>query len=216
MISPGVTFRPATRDDAQFVVPLMHAIGRRDLDRLFVGLAPGLGLLDVVTRFYQADGGMFSWRNTGLALVEGVQTGFITAYRTTSREASTAWLAHTAAKIGARALLLLAWRGVAAVRTAQPQLAGSWYIAFVGVSPGQQSHGIGSSLVERSIQSARALGCSCVELDVDVDNPRAQSLYERLGFRGLRAGRQRGSSLMVATRRMVLRLPSSGSRTLAR
>ena len=206
MTAPGVTFRPATRDDAPFVVPLMHAIGRRDLERLFAGLAAGLGPLDVVMRFYQADGGMFSWRNTELALVEGAQAGFITAYRTSSRQGSTTWLARAAAKIGTHALLLLAWRGVAAARTVQHHKAGSWYIAFVGVSPGQQSLGIGSSLIERSIQSARALGCSCVELDVDVDNPRAQSLYERLGFRALCANRQRESSLIVSTRRMVLQL----------
>jgi len=206
MTSLGVTFRSATRDDALFVAPLIYAIGRRDLDRLFTGLAPGFGPLEVVTRFYQADGGMFSWRNTELALVDGIRTGFITAYRTTSRQGSTAWLARAAAKLGARALLLLAWRRAQAARTLHPQLAGSWYIAVVGVSPDQQSLGVGSLLIERSIQSARALGCSCVDLDVDVDNPRAQSLYERLGFRALRADRQQQSSSMVPTLRMVLRL----------
>lgn len=206
MTAPGMTVRPATRDDAPFVVPLVHAIGRRDLDRLFTGLAPGFGPLDVITKFYQANGGMFSWHNTELALVKEAPAGFITAYRTSSSRGSATWLARAAAKLGVRVLLLLAWRGVAAARTVQRHIPGSWYIAFVGVTPGQQSLGIGSSLIERSIQSARALGCSCVELDVNVGNPRARSLYEQLGFRALCANRQRESSLMAATQRMVLQL----------
>lgn len=205
-----LTFRPASPDDAPFVVPLMHAIGQRDLDRLFTDLVPGYQPRDVVTRFYLAEGGMFSWRSTEVALVEGAQAGFITSYRTASRQGSTTWLARATAKLGVRALLLLAWRGAQAAGAIRPHEAGSWYIAFVGVSPGQRSLGIGSALIGRSIQSARALGCSCVELDVNVDNPRAQSLYEQLGFRVSPARQHRESSPMEPTRRMVLRLPSSG------
>jgi ribosomal protein S18 acetylase RimI-like enzyme len=96
--------------------------------------------------------------------------------------------------------------GVVIARALQRNLPGSWFIAFVGVDPLQQSLGIGSSLIENSIQRARASGCSCVELDVDVDNPRAQALYERLGFHVLHAERRRTSSIMVESRRMVLRL----------
>jgi GNAT superfamily N-acetyltransferase len=205
MSLPGLTFRPATRDDAPFVSPLIYDIGRRDLDRLFTGLVAGLSPLDIVDRFYRAPGGMFSWRNTEIALCDSLPSGFITAYRTTSRNGSSCWLARATGQLGVHALLLLAWRGTSTVGTLQRHLPGSWYVAFVGVDPLQQSLGIGSSLLGRSIQTARASGCSCVELDVNVDNPRAQALYERLGFHVLHADRQRTSS-MVETRRMVLRL----------
>jgi ribosomal protein S18 acetylase RimI-like enzyme len=96
---------------------------------------------------------------------------------------------------------------VVVARALQRNLSGSWFIAFVGVDPLRQSLGIGSSLIERSIQRAHASGCSCVELDVDVDNPRAQALYERLGFRVLHIDRRTTSSIMVESRRMVLQLP---------
>jgi len=102
--------------------------------------------------------------------------------------------------------VLLAWRGVVVARALQRNLPGSWYIAFVGVDPLQQSLGIGSSLIERPIQTAHASGCSCVELDVDVDNPRAQALYKRLGFHVLHADRRTTSSIMVESRPMVLQL----------
>jgi ribosomal protein S18 acetylase RimI-like enzyme len=206
MSFPGLTFRPATRSDMPFVTPLIYDIGRRDLDRLFTGLAAGLSPLGIVERFCRAPGGMFSWHNTEIALLEGVPAGFITAYRAASRNGSFTWLARAAGQLGIHALVLLAWRGASTVGTLQRHLPGSWYVAFVGVDPLQQSLGIGSSLLGRSIQTARASGCSHVELDVNVDNPRAQALYERLGFHVLHADRPRTSSLMVETRRMVLQL----------
>jgi ribosomal protein S18 acetylase RimI-like enzyme len=206
MSLPGLTFRPATRDDTPFVAPLIYDIARRDLDPLFSGLVAGLSPLGVVEKFYRAPGGMFSWRNTEIALHDGLPAGFITAYRAASRKGSFTWLARAAGQLGAHALLLLAWRGVVAANAIQRHLPGSWYVAFVGVDPLQQSLGIGSSLIARSIQTARASGCSCVELDVDVDNQRAQVLYERLGFYVLHAERRRTSSIMVESRRMVLQL----------
>jgi len=206
MSAPGLTFRPAIPDDAPFVAPLLYDIAHRDLDGLFTGLAAELSPLDVVEKFYRAPGGMFSWHNTEIALHDDLPAGFITAYRTTSRNGSSAWLAQAAGQLGVHALLLLAWRGISTVGTLQRHLPGSWYVAFVGVDPLQQSLGIGSTLLGRSIQTARASGCSCVELDVDVDNPRAQALYGRLEFHVLHADRRRTPSIMVKTRRMVLQL----------
>jgi ribosomal protein S18 acetylase RimI-like enzyme len=206
MSVPELAFRPATPDDAPFAGPLLYGIARRDVDALFTGLAAGLSPLDVVEQFYRAPGGMFSWRNTELALHDGLPAGLITAYSVASRNGSATWLVPAAGRLGAKALLLLAWRGVVLARALQRYLPGSWYVAFVGVDPARQSLGIGSSLIERSIHTARASGCSCVELDVDIDNPRAQALYERIGFRIRHTDRRSTSSLMVETRRMVLQL----------
>ncbi len=206
MSVPGLTFRPATPDDAPFAAPLMYNIARRDFDMLFTGLAAGLSPLDVVEKFYRAPGGMFSWCNTEIALHDGLPAGIITAYSVASRNGSATCLTRAAGQLGARALVLLAWRGVIAARAVQRNTPGSWFIAFVGVDPSQQSLGIGSSLIERSIQKARRAGCSCVELDVDVDNPRAQALYERLGFHVVHSERLRTSSLIVESRRMALQL----------
>ena len=203
---PGLTFRTATPGDAPFAAPLLYDIARRDVDALFTGLAAGLSPLDIVERFYRAPGGMFSWRNTEIALRDGRPAGLITAYSVASRNGNSARLARAAGQLGARALVLLAWRGMIIARALQRNLPGSWFIAFVGVDPLQQSLGIGSSLIARSIQRARRSGCSCTELDVDVDNPRAQALYERLGFHAMHAEHRTTVSVMVETRRMVLQL----------
>ncbi|MGB9667236.1 MAG: GNAT family N-acetyltransferase [Candidatus Cryosericum sp.] len=200
----SLTFRPATPDDAPFAAPLLYDIARRDVDALFTGLIARLSPLDVVEKFYRAPGGMFSWRNTELALQEGLPVGLITAYSVASKTGSSAWLVRAGGQLGVGALMLLAWRGIVVARALQRNQPGSWYIAFVGVTPPQQFLGIGSSLIERSVQRARTSGCSCVELDVDVDNPRAQALYERIGFHALRSDHSRTPSILVESRRMVL------------
>jgi GNAT superfamily N-acetyltransferase len=44
------------------------------------------------------------------------------------------------------------------------------------------SQGIGAQLLRRALQLASERGASQVTLCVDTDNPRARTLYERLGF----------------------------------
>ena len=52
----------------------------------------------------------------------------------------------------------------------------------VYVLPERRSQGIGTQLLERALQLAREHGATQATICVDVANPRARSLYERLGF----------------------------------
>ena len=211
MLTVPVSFRPAAPGDAPFATPLLYDISRRDFDYLFVDLAARLSVLDVLDRFYRLPGGMFSWHNTELALVEGKPTGLVTAYAASSGDGSTAWLVRAVRTLGMRGLLRLAWRGLPASRTVRPLLPGSWYIAFVGVQAGQRSLGIGTRLIERSMMRARTAGCFCVELDVEHDNVLAQALYKRLGFQVVAERKVPRTSPLVATCRMRRNLEQGGT-----
>ena len=48
-----------------------------------------------------------------------------------------------------------------------------------------QGLGLGTRLLEEAEARIRARGCRLAVLSVEVDNPRAQALYERLGYRGV-------------------------------
>jgi len=211
MLTASVSFRPATPGDAPFVTPLLYSISPRDFECLFAHLADGLSVLDVLDRFYRIPGGMFSWHNTELALVDSQPAGLLTAYAASSGEGSSAWLLRGISTLGIRGLLRLARRGLPLSRTMQPLLPGSWYIAFVGVQAKQRSLGIGTSLIERSVVRARGAGCSCAELDVEDDNPRAQALYERLGFQLVSRRKVPGHSPFVPSRRMRRVLEQGGT-----
>lgn len=54
-------------------------------------------------------------------------------------------------------------------------------IAGLQIRPDRQGRGIGTAIIERVFHEADANALPVV-LDVDIDNPRAQALYERLGF----------------------------------
>ncbi|MGK3205911.1 GNAT family N-acetyltransferase [Amycolatopsis sp. MEPSY49] len=55
-------------------------------------------------------------------------------------------------------------------------------IGQLAVHPALQSCGIGTALVLTAEERIRARGLRHAELGVEVDNPRAQALYERLGY----------------------------------
>lgn len=61
--------------------------------------------------------------------------------------------------------------------------AGEFYLDTLSVSPGYQRHGIGTALIEAMCKRAANLGHDTAGLLVDFDNPSAERLYLRLGFK---------------------------------
>lgn len=59
---------------------------------------------------------------------------------------------------------------------------GEYYIDCVNVHPGHQGQGIGKKLISAFSEHARTLGYARVGLIVDMANPPAKRLYEKLGF----------------------------------
>ena len=57
------------------------------------------------------------------------------------------------------------------------------YVDGVAVSPAARGQGIGTRLVHEAVAIAREDGLPWLRLHVVDTNPRAQALYERLGFR---------------------------------
>ena len=53
------------------------------------------------------------------------------------------------------------------------------------VIPELRNAGIGTRLLGQALRTARDMGCLAVDLEVDVDHARAESLYSRAGFRRL-------------------------------
>ncbi|MGB3453810.1 MAG: GNAT family N-acetyltransferase [Moheibacter sp.] len=61
--------------------------------------------------------------------------------------------------------------------------AGELYIDTVSVSADHQRKGIGRKLIEAMIEKAKAEGFEKAGLLVDVQNPSAKKLYQKIGFR---------------------------------
>jgi ribosomal protein S18 acetylase RimI-like enzyme len=79
------------------------------------------------------------------------------------------------------------------------------FIGNLGVSPERRGGGIGAALIEQLIAQHRRSGIAKAVLDVAVTNPRAQQLYERLGFNVTAERRSRlanSQGIVVNHRRM--------------
>jgi ribosomal protein S18 acetylase RimI-like enzyme len=81
---------------------------------------------------------------------------------------------------------------------------GQLLIRYLAVSPDMRGKGVGTALLTDAIGRARDGGLQRCVLDVAVTNPRAQLLYERLGFRVTRE--QRLNDRVPDQRRMELAL----------
>lgn len=94
-------------------------------------------------------------------------------------------------------------------RCAEPLEPGSYYISALSVREEWRRRGVGAALLGLSEELAHRAGSRLMVLDVEIDNPAAQRLYERMGYAvtsECKAGphmRRRG---IVGLRRMKKRL----------
>ncbi|MEM8594053.1 MAG: N-acetyltransferase [Pseudomonadota bacterium] len=68
------------------------------------------------------------------------------------------------------------------------------YIANLGIHPDYQGQGIGTQLIQYLEHQSEQLGYRSITLDVALNNPNAQRLYERLGFEVIKEGRFKGDA----------------------
>jgi ribosomal protein S18 acetylase RimI-like enzyme len=67
-------------------------------------------------------------------------------------------------------------------RCAEPLGQGCYYISALCVREDLRGRGIGSALLDLSVEIARGAGCETMVLDVEIGNSGAQRLYERMGY----------------------------------
>jgi ribosomal protein S18 acetylase RimI-like enzyme len=90
----------------------------------------------------------------------------------------------------------------------------TFYIANLAVAPTHRSQGIGTQLVQRCIDQANEQRAIALYISVDIDNPQAQKLYERLGFQVVEKRTLSLLKFTIGTR--VLRLEIRNSHTSER
>ena len=62
-------------------------------------------------------------------------------------------------------------------------------VQTIGVLPEYEGHGFGRAMLEQMHERARVQGAERILLEVRADNPRAQRLYERNGYRAIHVRR---------------------------
>jgi ribosomal protein S18 acetylase RimI-like enzyme len=209
-INKPIQFRNAEPQDVEHVVALICSAGPQAVEYGFgcSGATSGDFL-----RFAFADGkGFLGYQNHTVATIDGQVVGiaafynFSTYVRLTLEHLGQLWRFYPAQNF-----VGLVIRGARLKSIMPPPRQYMHYVANFGVSERFRGMGVGSSLLDHHRAKALALGRTRYALDVSVDNPRAQALYERYGFATQAENQFTGPSGAVPnTRRMTMSLVSSG------
>jgi ribosomal protein S18 acetylase RimI-like enzyme len=160
----------------------MYSSGPAVLDYIF-GPDGMSGMFAFMRRGFERNAGELGYAIHTVAVCDGKVVGVGAAFggNTTLRfmtEGARNIFAHYGLVRGTGVLR----RALQVERIIRPPAKNEHAIAHLGISPEYQSKGIGALLVKHLLDEGRRSGRTKAVLDVSVENPRAQALYERLGF----------------------------------
>jgi ribosomal protein S18 acetylase RimI-like enzyme len=178
----SVTFRQAQAEDCDSVLPMIYSSGPAQLEYVFTQQVKTAH--DFLRWVFATGQGMFGYRNYTVAVVDQRPVGIGAFYGRLEGKVLERQLG----------LQMLRFYGLFQVwpvikRATQLEAIVPFpdrdmeYIAQLGVAEAMQGQGIGTALLRHQIALARQKGQQRCVLDVAITNPRAQALYERLGFR---------------------------------
>lgn len=174
--------REARPEDVEAAVPLIHSAGPDAFNYVF-SVPAGPSTADFLRAAFLSGDGQFGWRNHAVAEHEGEVVGIAAAWGADNTLrfslAALRQLVHVYGWVRAWSVAVRGLRTEAVIRPPRP---GCLYIADLGVAPTCRGQGIGRALIDWLGERGRRR-YPTLALDVAVNNPRAQALYERLGFR---------------------------------
>lgn len=175
------TFRAAAPADAAAAVPLIYSSGPAAFDYVFA--AGSRTAQDFLQFAYLQGGGEFGWQTHRVGEVGGrvVVAGAAFDGRVVLRFtiANALQILQFFGPIRAWGVMLRGLRVEGIIRPPRPQ---EYYLCHVGVREELRGRGIGARFMRHLLQGVDADRHGCAALDVAVTNPRARSLYEKLGF----------------------------------
>lgn len=168
MDATKIIVRAATQKDAALIAKVVAmAIG----DEIALRDYCGDDYLAVLTEIARREDTQYSWRQTLIAMVDGVEAGAIVGYDGAQlRELRDGTFAVLQECIGHT------------TNIADETEAGEYYLDSVAVLPKYRGLGVGQALISAFCDKAFTEGHERVGLIVDFDNPQAERLYITLGF----------------------------------
>ncbi len=174
-------FRPARPEDADAVVPLMYESSRGLVDACFRfgddGPEPFL------RRDFLRGDGIFGYRHQIVAIAaDGQLVATLTAYRGRDiNRLSLHTLRSAFGALGVGRFLRAVWRSLALTSLFATPRRDSLFLANACVVADRRSQGLFAAFLAH-VCTTPDLSLTVAEFDVSFGNPRAQRLYERLGF----------------------------------
>jgi ribosomal protein S18 acetylase RimI-like enzyme len=178
----NLLFRPAHPTDGRVAIPLIYSSGAAAFDFVFAHLTKGTAQ-DFLLYAFRDGAGEFGCRNHTVVEKDGQVVGIGATF---SGKETMAFTLAAARQIFSFYGSLHAWKvivkGLQIEKVVEPPKGNMHYIAHLGISPECRGLGMGTKLIHHFLEQGKALQRTTAALDVAVTNPRAEVLYERLGF----------------------------------
>lgn len=197
----SLVIRKATAQDALACVPLVYSAGPELFDYIYAHA--GFKPQQFIEAEFAQGSGFMGHKLHWVAEQDGEVVGVCALY---SRKDLLAMNIATTARIlktyGIKSAKPVAHALDAGSIISVPTKTGL-HLANFGVSAQKRSAGIGSALLAHAASYARQQGFKGVSLDVSVQNPRGQALYEKTGFKVVRENTFKGRSDSVPNARLM-------------
>lgn len=204
-----IVIRPARPDDADALAPLVFSSGPDAFNYVF-SHRTRTSAIEFLQKVLRTTGGEFGydvhhaveWRGE----VVGACAGFTGEHPVAYMICALKQILGIYGPVAGAGVIV---RGLRMEQLVQPPKGPAFCVGHLGVRPDLRSKGIGERMIRYLLDQARGEGRKLAILDVSVKNPRAQALYERVGFvvTGERISKLSNSTATVADhRRMELGL----------
>ena len=202
-----IHFRPAQPEDAEQAIPLIYSSGPKTFDYVFAHRTP-IDSQEFLRQAFIKGGTEFGYSSHTVGEYEGKVVAIGTSFSRADKSGQAAIaIKQIVQGYGFIKGLGVIRRGLQIESYFMESKDDRQYIAHIGVTPDLRGQGIGEQLMRYLIKHAQALGRNAASLDVSCENPRAQVLYERLGFvvtRDLPLKYSNSTSYVPSHRRMEL------------
>lgn len=166
-----MTIRPAKKTDAD-IVPELMLQAMEEIVFKFIGKDDIEEAILFLTNLFTRTNNQYSYENT--FVIEDKDENIIGSL--------TAYNGDDLTKLREPVLKIIKDHYSIVIQPENETEGNEYYLDTVSIAPLQQGKGIGSLLLQHGIKYAKDNGYPQVGLLVDLENPNAQRLYEKLGF----------------------------------
>ena len=176
----NLTYRKCIPSDVKKAVPLIYASGPDAFSYVFRN--KNCSAQDFLSHAFISKGGEFSYDNHFVILKDQKIIGIGAAFSEKRAKAFMFWDIIKILNFYKLSAFSVMIRGLKIEQVLLLPRKNEVCLAHISISPDERSKGYGQLLIEFLMQQKEAIPDSNFVLDVSEENPRAKSLYERLGF----------------------------------
>lgn len=201
----NIEIRQARPEDVNEAVELIYSAAPDAYEFLYA--IKGAGARDYISYEFQRGSGFLGAATHTVAVVDGQVAGIGAFYSKAGYQAlSSEQAKNFITRFGVWQFIQMMPRGLRIQRGISKLKDGQLYVANLGVKKELRSRGIGKVLIEFAEKRASEQGLPELVLDVSESNPRAEALYQSIGFKVMGLNRRKskpGGVQLPSTKSML-------------